>query len=60
MSNILHLPLKAHWYEMIESGVKTEEYRTSLTIGCNGFSFVATVSDLKGTRHWNIRFEKIC
>ena len=24
---ILHLPLKAQWYEMIESGVKTEEYR---------------------------------
>ena len=24
---ILHLPLKAQWYEMIESGIKTEEYR---------------------------------
>lgn len=24
---ILHLPLKAKWYEMIESGIKTEEYR---------------------------------
>jgi hypothetical protein len=23
----LHLPLKAKWYELIESGVKTEEYR---------------------------------
>lgn len=23
----LHLPLKKEWYEMIESGVKTEEYR---------------------------------
>lgn len=23
----LHLPLKAKWYNMIESGVKTEEYR---------------------------------
>ena len=23
----LHLPLKARWYEMIESGVKAEEYR---------------------------------
>ena len=23
----LHLPLKAKWYEMIESGVKNEEYR---------------------------------
>lgn len=27
MSKTLHLPLKAKWYEMIESGVKTEEYR---------------------------------
>ncbi len=27
MSKTLHLPLKAQWYEMIESGVKTEEYR---------------------------------
>ena len=24
---VLHLPLKAKWYEMIESGVKKEEYR---------------------------------
>jgi hypothetical protein len=24
---ILHLPLKKEWYEMIESGVKLEEYR---------------------------------
>lgn len=24
---ILDLPLKAKWYDMIESGVKTEEYR---------------------------------
>ena len=24
---ILDLPLKAKWYEMIESGIKTEEYR---------------------------------
>ena len=27
MSKVLHLPLKKEWYEMIESGVKTEEYR---------------------------------
>lgn len=27
MSKILCLPLKKKWYEMIESGVKTEEYR---------------------------------
>ena len=25
---ILHLPLKAEWYRMIESGVKPEEYRS--------------------------------
>ena len=24
---ILNLPLKAKWYKMIESGIKTEEYR---------------------------------
>lgn len=29
MSKTLHLPLKAKWYEMIESGVKTEKYRES-------------------------------
>ena len=23
----LYLPLKAHWYDMIEAGIKTEEYR---------------------------------
>lgn len=38
---ILHLPLKAKWYEMIESGVKTEEYREIKSywrnrIGCQG------------------------
>ena len=27
MSKTLYLPLKKEWYEMIESGVKTEEYR---------------------------------
>lgn len=27
MKKILYLPLKKEWYEMIESGVKTEEYR---------------------------------
>lgn len=25
----LHLPLKAQWYEMIESLIKTEEYRAT-------------------------------
>ena len=27
MGKTLYLPLKKEWYEMIESGVKTEEYR---------------------------------
>ena len=27
MMKVLHLPLKAKWYNMIESGKKTEEYR---------------------------------
>ena len=27
MENILHLPLKAEWYNLIESGIKKEEYR---------------------------------
>ena len=27
MKKLLHLPLKKQWYEMIESGVKPEEYR---------------------------------
>ena len=26
-SNVLDLPLKKEWYNMIESGIKTEEYR---------------------------------
>lgn len=43
MSKTLHLPLKAQWYEMIESGVKSEEYRIlshywvqRLLVRCNG------------------------
>ena len=31
----LHLPLKAKWYEMIESGVKTEEYREIKPYWCD-------------------------
>lgn len=27
MDNILYLPLKSEWYNLIESGIKTEEYR---------------------------------
>ena len=29
MNETLHLPLKAKWYDMIESGEKTEEYRVT-------------------------------
>lgn len=28
LSPVLHLPLKKEWYNMIDSGEKTEEYRT--------------------------------
>ena len=31
----LHLPLKAKWYEMIDSGVKTEEYREIKPYWCD-------------------------
>ena len=34
MSKTLHLPLKKEWYEMIESGVKTEEYREGKLYWC--------------------------
>ena len=31
---ILHLPLKAKWYDMQESGIKTEEYREQTPYWC--------------------------
>ena len=34
MSKTLYLPLKKEWYEMIESGVKTEEYREIVPYWC--------------------------
>lgn len=34
MSKVLYLPLKKEWYEMIESGVKTEEYREGKMYWC--------------------------
>lgn len=34
---ILDLPLKAKWYDMIESGVKTEEYREIKPYWCKRF-----------------------
>lgn len=33
----IHLPLKAKWYEMIESGVKREEYREVKPYWCKRF-----------------------
>ena len=37
MGKTLYLPLKKEWYEMIESGVKTEEYREINLLGkCYG------------------------
>lgn len=32
---ILDLPLKKEWYDMIESGIKTEEYREIKSYWCN-------------------------
>lgn len=39
---ILDLPLKAKWYDMIESGVKPEEYREIKPYWGNGSSIEAT------------------
>ena len=33
-ATMLYLPLKAKWYNMIESGVKTEEYREDKPYWC--------------------------
>jgi hypothetical protein len=48
-NKILYLPLKAKWYEMIESGVKTEEYREIKPYWCDrllsGYSI--------GRDYWN-------
>ena len=35
MNNILHLVLKKKWYDMIESGEKTEEYRDINYLYCS-------------------------
>ena len=40
----LHLPLKAKWYEMIESGVKTEEYREIKPYWCKRIVGESTIS----------------
>lgn len=41
---ILHLPLKKEWYEMIESGVKTEEYRVIKPYWCKRIVGENTIS----------------
>ncbi len=42
---LLHLPLKAKWYRMIESGEKTEEYR-------EGFYWTKRLCRSKGDCDW--------
>lgn len=42
-SKILDLPLKKEWYEMIESGVKTEEYRELKPYWCNRILYFTTL-----------------
>ena len=61
MKNTLHLPLKKQWYEMIESGIKIEEYReikpywTRRFIGMNqplfSFRHGYQQSNIKGYTH---------
>ena len=43
---ILDLPLKAKWYDMIESGVKTEEYRRE-AYHCCRLEVMNTIDKLK-------------
>ena len=57
----IHLPLKKQWYEMIESGIKTEEYReikphwTRRFIGMNqplfSFRYGYKQANVKGYTH---------
>ena len=55
MNKILDLPLKKEWYEMIESGVKTEEYREIKPYWCNRllsmYPFI--------TRYWEGILERV-
>ena len=61
MKNTLRLPLKKQWYEMIESGIKTEEYReikpywTRRFIGMNqplfSFRYGYQQANVKGYTH---------
>ena len=40
---VLDLPLKKEWYNMIESGVKTEEYRELKPYWCNRLLYFTTL-----------------
>ena len=61
MKNTLNLPLKKQWYEMIENGIKTEEYReikpfwTRRFIGMNqplfSFRYGYQQANVKGYTH---------
>ena len=61
MKNTLHLPLRKLWYEMIENGIKTEEYReikpywTRRFIGMNqplfSFRYGYQQANVKGYTH---------
>lgn len=61
MKSTLRLPLKKQWYEMIESGIKTEEYReikpywTRKFIGMNqplfSFRYGYQQANIKGYTH---------
>ena len=49
----LHLPLKAQWYEMIESGVKTEEYREIKPYWTERLTYVSAI-DFEGEYLHNV------
>lgn len=42
-NKILDLPLKKEWYDMIESGIKTEEYRELKPYWCNRILYFTTL-----------------
>lgn len=55
-NNILDLPLKKEWYEMIESGVKTEEYREIKPYWCNRLLYSCTLGIKE---YWTPMLDKI-
>ncbi len=50
MSEILDLPLKKEWFEKIESGQKTEEYREIKPYWIKRFCFASHNGDCKSTQ----------